>query len=71
MLQMINPGLGELKLTLECCGEAQPLADVAMNNINLNQYTEPIEEKVKRDFATCQETCTFWCHFCGMLGRYL
>lgn len=48
---MINPGLGELKLTLECCGEAQPLADVAMNNINLNQYTEPIEEKVKRDFV--------------------
>eukprot|EP00913_Durusdinium_trenchii_P016218 g15242.t1 len=51
MLQMINPGLGELKLTLECCGEAQPLADVAMNKINLNQYTEPIEEKVKRDFV--------------------
>lgn len=49
LLQVINPNLGNLQLLLECCGDASDLAQEAANMLNSNQYTSPIEDKLKKD----------------------
>ncbi|CAL1170277.1 unnamed protein product [Cladocopium goreaui] len=51
LLQVLNPGLGDLTLLMECCGEANGLADKASYLVNTNQYTSHIEENVKKDFV--------------------
>jgi len=51
LLQVLNPGLGDLTLLMECCGEASALAHKAASMVNTNQYTSPIEENVKKDFV--------------------
>eukprot|EP00438_Fugacium_kawagutii_P007555 Skav217694 [mRNA] locus=scaffold1925:87183:106738:- [translate_table: standard] len=51
LLQVINPSLGNMQLLLECCGEAQGLAQEAANMLNSNQYTSPIEDNLKKDFV--------------------
>lgn len=59
LLQVINPYLGDLQLLLECCGEAQGLAQQAANMLNENQYTSPIEDNLKKD-GGCDKLQVEW-----------
>jgi len=52
----LNPGLGDLTLLMECCGDANGLADKASYLVNTNQYTSPIEENVKKDPRSTEVT---------------
>lgn len=51
LLQAINPGLGDLKQMLECCGAASGLAAQAATLLNTNQFQGDIEAKVREDFV--------------------
>ena len=55
--QVLNPGLGNLELLLECCNEARPLADKISYLLNTNQYTSPIEDNLKKEKNQTSHFC--------------
>lgn len=54
LLQVLNPGMGDLTLLMECCGSARYMAGDAAAKVNTNQFTgkgsEP-EDKIKAEYV--------------------
>eukprot|EP00913_Durusdinium_trenchii_P017961 g16879.t1 len=58
LIQVLNGIAGDLKLLLECCGDAQPLAQEIANEINTNELAGNMEDKIKRLYTNqgqCKE----------------
>ena len=36
---------------VECCGKAQGMAEIIANKVNMNQYHEPIDEGIAKDYV--------------------
>ena len=54
LLQVLNPGMGDLTLLLECCGAAAPLAGEIAAKVNTNQFTgtgSGPEEQIKAEYV--------------------
>ncbi|CAL1152594.1 unnamed protein product, partial [Cladocopium goreaui] len=52
LLQVLNPGLGDLKLLLECCGDARDYASEIASKVNLNAIQgSDQEETIRKNYV--------------------
>jgi len=58
LLQVLNPGYGDMKLLVECCGAAMPLAGEIAAKINTNAYEGDVEAQIRKEYVDSPGLCT-------------